>query len=87
MILHDLNLAAQYADNLLVLKAGQVVAQGAPKDVITPAMVEDVYGVKADVQLDSLGVPFIRTQRRGAHAYVSMKESLNESKPESSYAN
>lgn len=87
MILHDLNLAAQYADNLLVLKGGKVVAQGAPKDVITPAMVEDVYGVKADVQLDSLGVPFIRTQRRGAHAYVSMKESLNESKPESSYAN
>ena len=87
MILHDLNLAAQYADNLLVLKGGKVVAQGAPKDVIKPAMVEDVYGVKADVQLDSLGVPFIRTQRRGAHAYVSMKESLNESKPESSYAN
>ncbi|CUB02618.1 ABC transporter ATP-binding protein [Marinomonas fungiae] len=77
MILHDLNLAAQYADNLLVLKGGKVVAQGTPREVITPQMLEEVYGVKADVQLDSLGVPFIRTQRRGANAFMTMKESLS----------
>lgn len=79
MILHDLNLAAQYADNLLVLKGGKVVAQGAPRDVITPQMVEQVYGVKADVQLDGLGVPFIRTQRRGANAFMTMKASVSPS--------
>ncbi|MGB2064061.1 putative siderophore transport system ATP-binding protein YusV [Marinomonas gallaica] len=76
MILHDLNLAAQYADNLLVLKGGKVVAQGAPKDILTADLIEDVYGVKADIQLDSLGVPFVRTQRRGARAFMSMKDTL-----------
>lgn len=65
MVLHDLNLAAQYADNLLVLKDGKLIAQGTPKNVMTPQLVEDVYGVKADVILDSAGVPFIRTQRNG----------------------
>ncbi|AJQ96985.1 ABC transporter ATP-binding protein [Gynuella sunshinyii] len=63
MILHDLNLAAQYADNLLVLKGGKLVAQGAPAEVLTPELVYEVYGVKADVQSDCMGVPFIRTQR------------------------
>ena len=76
MILHDLNLAAQYADNLLVLKGGKVVAQGAPKDILTADLIEDVYGVKADIQLDSLGIPFVRTQRRGARAFMSMKDTL-----------
>ncbi len=76
MILHDLNLAAQYADNLLVLKGGKLVAQGAPKDILTAELIEDVYGVKADIQLDSLGVPFVRTQRRGARAFMSMKDTL-----------
>ncbi|REG83799.1 ABC transporter ATP-binding protein [Marinomonas pollencensis] len=68
MILHDLNLAAQYADNLLVLKEGKLVAQGAPKDILTPELVYDVYGVAAEVMQDSAGVPFVRTQRSGHHA-------------------
>ena len=68
MILHDLNLAAQYADNLLVLKEGKLVAQGAPKDILTPELVHEVYGVTAEIMVDSAGVPFVRTQRRGSHA-------------------
>lgn len=68
MILHDLNLAAQYADNLLVLKEGKLVAQGAPKDILTPGLVHEVYGVTAEVMMDSAGVPFVRTQRREPHA-------------------
>lgn len=76
MILHDLNLAAQYADNLLVLKGGELYAQGAPEDVLTPELVYDVYGVHADVVLDSMGVPFVRTQRRGLAAFENMKKSF-----------
>lgn len=68
MILHDLNLAAQYADNLLVLKNGKLVAQGAPKDIMTPELVYDVYGVQTDILHDSFGVPFVRTQRVGHEA-------------------
>lgn len=72
MVLHDLNLAAQYADNLLVLKGGKLVAHGAPKDILTPKLIDDVYGVKADVIMDSMGVPFVRTQRKGHEAPLAM---------------
>tara|TARA_R110000744_G_scaffold100012_1_gene192854 strand:- start:1177 stop:1971 length:795 start_codon:yes stop_codon:yes gene_type:complete len=72
MVLHDLNLAAQYADNLLVLKGGKLVAHGAPKDILTSKLIDDVYGVKADVIMDSVGVPFVRTQRSGHEAPLAM---------------
>lgn len=46
---HDLNLASAMCDNLLVLNQGQLVCQGAPKEVITTAMLSDVFGVCAQV--------------------------------------
>ncbi|NVK71860.1 iron ABC transporter ATP-binding protein [Marinomonas sp. CT5] len=64
MVLHDLNLAAQYADNLLVLKDGKLVASGHPSDILTPSLVESVYKVKAEVTRDTAGVPFVRTIRK-----------------------
>ncbi len=63
MVLHDLNLAAQYADNLLVLKGGELVATGDPKQILTAELVEDIYNVKAQVFCDESGVPFVRTLR------------------------
>ncbi|TDO99442.1 ABC transporter ATP-binding protein [Marinomonas balearica] len=63
MVLHDLNLAAQYADKLLVVKDGLIVSHGAPKTVLTPELVKDVYGVDAEVTVDGQGIPFIRTRR------------------------
>ncbi|WP_417528625.1 ABC transporter ATP-binding protein [Marinomonas shanghaiensis] len=65
MVLHDLNLAAQYADNLLVLKDGNVIASGHPSDILTPALVKDVYDVNAEVTKDAYGIPFVRTIRQG----------------------
>ena len=47
--LHDLNLAAAYCDRLFVLNRGSIHAHGAPGEVLTPKLVEDVYGVKATV--------------------------------------
>lgn len=64
MVLHDLNLAAQYADNLLVLKDGQLVKSGDPKDILTPELIKEVYGVQAEISKDSHGLPFVRTIRR-----------------------
>jgi iron complex transport system ATP-binding protein len=52
MVLHDLNLAARYADNLVVLKDGQIVATGTPREVLTEAMLRRVFGVEAEVLLD-----------------------------------
>lgn len=46
-ILHDLNLAAQYADTLILLKNGTIAAQGSPAHVLTPTLIHDVFGVSA----------------------------------------
>lgn len=42
-VLHDLNLAAQYADWIALMQAGRIVAQGAPDVVLQPALLEQVY--------------------------------------------
>lgn len=44
MVSHDVNLAAMYGDQLLLLKAGDIVSLGAPKDVITFETLEEAYG-------------------------------------------
>jgi iron complex transport system ATP-binding protein len=48
-VFHDLNLAASSCDRLVVLDRGSVVGQGAPEDVVTPALLREIYGVEAEV--------------------------------------
>jgi iron complex transport system ATP-binding protein len=52
MVLHDLNLAGRYADHLVALREGRVVAAGAPSDVVTPALVREVFGLESRVIVD-----------------------------------
>ncbi|MGW1376878.1 ABC transporter ATP-binding protein [Streptomyces sp. NPDC002446] len=47
--LHDLNAAASVCDRLHVLHAGAVIASGPPRDVLTPALLAEVFGVRAAV--------------------------------------
>jgi iron complex transport system ATP-binding protein len=47
--LHDLTLAATYADQVVVLAGGRVVATGDPRSVLTAELIHDVYGVRATV--------------------------------------
>lgn len=47
VIVHDVNLAIRYADDVLCLKNGQVYAQGTPKQVLTPTVLDGVFGIKA----------------------------------------
>ncbi len=49
MVLHDLNLAAQCADNLVVFDGGLVVSQGSPEEVLTEQLIDRVFGVKSMV--------------------------------------
>lgn len=42
--LHDLNLASQYCDRLVLINNGRIHAEGTPVEVITPRNIEDVYG-------------------------------------------
>ncbi|MBB3109487.1 iron complex transport system ATP-binding protein [Paenibacillus phyllosphaerae] len=46
-VLHDLNLAAHYCDQLLVLQQGRIVATGSPEEVMVPSLIEQVYGTQA----------------------------------------
>jgi iron complex transport system ATP-binding protein len=53
MALHDLNLAARYCHELVVLHRGRVHCAGPPADVLTPSVIADVYEVEATVHLDN----------------------------------
>ncbi|MET7357754.1 ABC transporter ATP-binding protein [Streptomyces sp. NPDC005562] len=49
MVLHDLNLATRYSDNLVVMKAGSILAQGHPREVITADLLYEAFGLRARV--------------------------------------
>ena len=55
MVLHDINHALQYADEIVVIKNHGIYAYGAPNDVLTVDMIGRVFGVKADIFRNSLG--------------------------------
>ncbi len=58
MISHDLNIAAKYSDNIIMMSKGQIYAVGKPADVITAANVKEVYDVDSEVII-SEGRPFM----------------------------
>ncbi|NOY09798.1 MAG: ABC transporter ATP-binding protein [Spirochaetes bacterium] len=55
--MHDLNLAARYADEFVVMNRGKVYISGTSESVMTSEMVRSVYGVNAAVYMDDEGVP------------------------------
>lgn len=59
-VLHDLNQAARYATNLIVMRDGEVRAVGQPQQVITPVLVQEVFGLAAVVIPDPVtGTPAV----------------------------
>jgi iron complex transport system ATP-binding protein len=52
MVLHDLNLAARYADWILAMKDGRKMALGTPEEVITPSLLSEVFGLDTSVSID-----------------------------------
>lgn len=54
-VLHDINLAASCADQLVVMQAGRIRASGTPDEVLTPQLLAEVYGVEARVERCSRG--------------------------------
>ncbi|KQM84692.1 iron dicitrate ABC transporter ATP-binding protein [Agromyces sp. Leaf222] len=60
MVLHELNLAARYADHLVVMSAGSIIAEGAPAEILTPETVRRAFALEASVILDPVaGSPMI----------------------------
>ena len=60
MVLHDLNLAARYADRLVAMRDGRIVASGEPSEVITEELLAEVFGLAARVIADPVaGTPLV----------------------------
>lgn len=57
---HDINLAARFADRLVLMRDGKVVAQGSPKEVLEKALLQTVFGVSVELVETGSGVPMIR---------------------------
>jgi len=60
MVLHDLPQACRYADHVIAMKAGRIVASGAPSDVITEELVDEVFDVRCQITPDPVsGTPMV----------------------------
>lgn len=60
MVLHDLNLAARYADELVVMAQGRIVASGNPAAVLTTELLREAFGLEALISPDPVcGTPMV----------------------------
>ena len=76
IVLHDLNLAARYADHIIAMKNGQIVAEGAARAVVTEELVREVFGLESRVLPDPVsGAPLIIPVGRH-HAAVPQTTTL-----------
>ncbi|MGW5284136.1 ABC transporter ATP-binding protein [Streptomyces collinus] len=66
-VLHDLNHAARYATHLIALRGGEVIAEGAPNDIVTAGLVEEVFGLRCQIIDDpETGTPLVVPAARRA---------------------
>lgn len=63
MVLHDLSLAAQFSDGIVLIGGGRIHARGAPKDVLQPELISRLYQVDVELLYDRSGAPVIRPLR------------------------
>lgn len=58
MVLHDINQALYYSDEIVVMRDGQIAAKGKPDEIITSELINKVYGVNLDVEIHN-NMPFV----------------------------
>ncbi|HXV30968.1 MAG TPA: ABC transporter ATP-binding protein [Sinorhizobium sp.] len=63
LVLHDLSLAAQYADQLVLIGDGTLKAAGPPAGVLLPEVIGEAYGLPVEILTDSAGAPVVRPLR------------------------
>ncbi|MGM9929024.1 MAG: ABC transporter ATP-binding protein [Bacillus sp. (in: firmicutes)] len=54
MVLHDINQAIRYSDNMIVMKNGEIMLEGKPNDILTEEMIKEIYGVDVVLKTDQL---------------------------------
>jgi iron complex transport system ATP-binding protein len=80
MVLHDLNQAGRYADHIIAMKAGRIVAEGPPADVITAETVEEVFGLTCRITEDPVsGTPLVIPIGRHHQTPHAMEEEHEQS--------
>ena len=68
MAIHDLNLAARYADRIIMMNSGTIFSAGDPASVLTPENIKQVYGVEAEVNKNN-GKLYIVPTRAIKHSH------------------
>ena len=69
-VLHDLNQACRYASHLIAMRDGRIAAEGNPRDIVTPALVEAVFGLPCVVIEDPIShTPLVIPRGGGIHPF------------------
>lgn len=55
IVMHDINLASRYADNIVVMKDGNVYSHGTPKKVLTKEMIREIYKIDSEIYVNKQG--------------------------------
>ncbi|MEJ1155362.1 ABC transporter ATP-binding protein [Microbacterium marmarense] len=76
MVLHDMNMAARYADYVFALSGGRVIAHGAPNEVMTSGLIRDVFNIESEIITDPVsGTPIVLP--RGRHHILARPDSTD----------
>jgi iron complex transport system ATP-binding protein len=60
LVLHDFNQACRYATNLVIMKGGEIVAQGDPEKIVTEKLIHEVFGLPCRIVPDpEVGPPMV----------------------------
>ncbi len=82
MVLHDLNLAARYADHLVAVREGHLYAAGDPTEVLTAQTVRDVFGMASSVVPDPVsGKPLVLPIGRHHAALMDEQAATEAARP------
>jgi iron complex transport system ATP-binding protein len=80
LVLHDLNHACRYSHHLVAMRHGSVVAEGTPEQVVTEALVRQIFDLRCRVVSDPVaGTPMVIPIAR--HVNVSEEDGLTEAQP------
>ena len=58
-VIHDLNLASMFCDELIIMKEGRAKYRGIPKDILTESILMEVYNLKCKIINDKQGNPYV----------------------------
>lgn len=83
MVLHDLNLAVRYSDQLIVMSEGKIVESGRPQDVISEKLLMDVFGLEATVIADPVSDRPLIVPIGTRHVYGAVGGPVEVSSPHS----